>query len=149
MFGSAPLEDSPFTDLGKLEMLTEELTNFTYRASLDGYLVETLPDFLMVSARPTDLVIQRTRFLPGAGPWHYHPGASFVRVLTGNIMVQKYTKEGVVDTPVRGPGDVYYESGYEVHRAVVVSQDPVWLLVVRFGVPVGAEITTVVNPFEK
>jgi hypothetical protein len=119
-----------------------DLTTFTYRASLDAYKIHQLPDFLMHSTARKDIVFQRSVFNPGAGPWHTHPGPSFVYVIDGEIKLQRYNKQqGCFETPVHVTGDSYFEVGDEVHRAVVVSATPAVLLVTRFNIPAGAPIT--------
>jgi quercetin dioxygenase-like cupin family protein len=89
----------------------------------------------------TDIVIQRLVFAPGAGPWHTHPGPSFVYVIEGEIKVERSTKDGCTQTPVFGPGNAYFEVADEVHRAVVVSAQSAVLLVTRFNIPVGGAFT--------
>ena len=91
----------------------------------------------------TDIVIQRSVFAPGAGPWHTHPGPSYVYVIEGQIKLNQFTNQtGCVETPVSGPGQAYFEVGNQVHRAVVVSEESAVLLVVRFNIPVGGAIST-------
>lgn len=115
---------------------------FTFRGSLDPYRIQQLPDFMVHSNVRTDIVFQRSIFAPGAGPWHTHPGPSFVYVIEGQIRLERFTKkDGCVETPVFGPGSTYFEVADEVHRAVVVSAESAVLLVTRFNIPVGAAIT--------
>jgi quercetin dioxygenase-like cupin family protein len=117
------------------------VTPFTVRAPLDPYQLHQLPDFLMHSKARTDIVIQQLVFTPGAGPWHTHPGPSFVYVVQGEIKLERVTGKGCVETPVFTPGQAYFEVGNQVHRAVVVSSVDAVLFVTRFNVPVGAPIT--------
>lgn len=125
---------------GDLASLTTE--PFSYRAPLDPYRIHQLPDFLVHSTARTDIVMQRSVFAPGAGPWHTHPGPSFVFVIEGEIKLERFThKDGCVETPVFGAGRAYFEIANEVHRAVVVSAEPAVLLVTRFNIPVGGAIT--------
>jgi quercetin dioxygenase-like cupin family protein len=117
------------------------LEPFTFRAPLDPYRIHQLPDFLMHSKERTDIVIQRSVFAPGAGPWHTHPGPSFVYVIEGEIKLERFTrKDGCTESPVFTPGKAYFEVADEVHRAVVVSAVPAVLLVTRFNIPVGGAI---------
>ena len=126
---------------GDLVGLAEE--PFTYRAALDPYRIHQLPDFMVHSTARTDIVIQRSIFAPGAGPWHTHPGPSFVYVISGEIKLERFTeKGGCQETPVSGPGKAYFEVANEVHRAVVVSTEPAVLLVTRFNIPVGGALST-------
>jgi len=119
-----------------------DLTTFTFRASLEPYKIHQLPDFLMHATARKDIVFQRSVFNPGAGPWHTHPGPSFVYVIDGEIKLQRFNKQqGCFETPVHVAGDSYFEVGNEVHRAVVTSATPAVLLVTRFNIPVGAPIT--------
>jgi quercetin dioxygenase-like cupin family protein len=86
--------------------------------------------------------MQRLVFAPGAGPWHTHPGPSFVYVIQGAIKVQRVIKkQRCTETPVFGAGSAYVEEADEVHRAVVVSAEPAVLLVTRFNIPIGGAIT--------
>jgi quercetin dioxygenase-like cupin family protein len=117
-------------------------TPFTVRATIDPYQILQQPDFMMQSKQRSDIVMQQAVFAPGAGMWHTHPGPSFIYVLEGNIHLERVTKEGCSATPVYGPGDVYFEVGEQVHRAVVSSAIPAVVLVTRFNVPVGAPFTT-------
>jgi quercetin dioxygenase-like cupin family protein len=115
---------------------------FTFRASLDPYQIHQLPDFMIHSKARKDIVFQRLVFTPGAGPWHTHPGPSFVYVVEGEIKVEKFTKkDGCTETPVFSPGSAYFEVGDQVHRAVVVSAQSAVLMVTRFNIPVGAPFT--------
>jgi quercetin dioxygenase-like cupin family protein len=110
---------------------------FTVRASLDPFKIHTFH-----SRVSSDLVIQRNVFAPGAGPWHTHPGPSFIIVTAGQIKLQRFSpKHGCSETPVYNVGDAYVETANEVHRAVVVSSEAAVLHVTRF-LPVGAAITT-------
>ena len=116
-------------------------TPFTVRATIDPYRIQQQPDFMMQSKQASDIVMQQSVFAPGAGMWHTHPGPSFIYVLEGNINLERVTKAGCVASPVYGPGDVYFETGEQVHRAVVSSATPAVVLVTRFNVPVGAPFT--------
>ena len=123
-------------------VLAADLTPFTFRASLDAYKIHQLPDFLMHSTARKDIVIQRSTFNPGAGPWHTHPGPSFIYVVEGEIKLQRVNdKQGCFDTPVYRAGEAYSEIAEEVHRAVVMSATPAVVLVTRFNIPVGAPVT--------
>jgi quercetin dioxygenase-like cupin family protein len=118
------------------------LDPFTFRATLDPYRIQQLPDFMIHSKATSDIVIQRSVFAPGAGPWHTHPGPSFVYVIEGEIKLEKHnSKDGCTETPVYGPGNAYFEVADEVHRAVVMSATPAVLMVTRFNIPVGGAIT--------
>jgi quercetin dioxygenase-like cupin family protein len=118
------------------------LAPFTFRAPLDPFRLQQLPDFLMRSDARTDIVVQSLTFAPGAGPWHTHPGPSFVYVIEGEIKVERVLEPHVCrPSAVFTPGSAYFEVGNQVHRAVVVSDIPAVLLVTRFNIPVGAPIT--------
>jgi quercetin dioxygenase-like cupin family protein len=117
------------------------LEPFTFRAPLDPYKIQQLPDFQIHSKARTDIVIQRIVFAPGAGMWHTHPGPSFVYVIEGEIKLERSTEDGCTETPVFRPGNAYSEVADEVHRAVVVSAEPAVVLVTRFNIPVGAAFT--------
>jgi len=87
-------------------------------------------------------VIQRSVFTAGAGPWHSHPGPSFVYVIEGQIKLDRVVGRGECEeSPVSVPGQAYFEPGNQVHRAVVVSEESAVLMVVRFNIPVGAVFT--------
>lgn len=114
---------------------------FTYRAAVDPFRIQQLPDFMMQSHAVRDVVMQRSIFAPGPGGWHTHAGPSFVYVIEGQIKLVEYSeKEGCTETPVRGPGEVYFEEGGHVHRAVVVSSESAVLMVTRFNIPPGSPI---------
>jgi quercetin dioxygenase-like cupin family protein len=118
------------------------LEPFTFRAPLDPFQIHQLPDFLMHSKARTDIVIQRSVFAPGPSIWHTHPGPSFVYVISGEIKVERFTKQdGCTETPVFVPGQAYFEVGEQVHRAVVVSTESAVVMVTRFNVPVGGLFT--------
>jgi quercetin dioxygenase-like cupin family protein len=115
---------------------------FTVRAPLDPFKIHANPDFMIHSRARSDLVIQRNTFAPGAGPWHTHPGPSFIIVAAGQIKLERFSpKHGCTETQVYSVGDAYVEVADEVHRAVVVSSEAAVLHVTRF-IPVGAAITT-------
>lgn len=127
---------------GSATVLAADLTPFTFRASLEPYRIHQLPDFLMHSTARKDIVIQRSIFNPGAGPWHTHPGPSFIYVIEGEIKLERHNaKQGCFETPVYRAGEAYSEIADEVHRAVVLSATPAVLLVTRFNIPVGAPLT--------
>jgi Cupin domain len=124
------------------DVTTLALEPFTFRAPLDPYSIHQLPDFMIHSKARTDIVIQRAVFAVGAGPWHTHPGPSFVYVIEGEIKVERFNKkDGCTETPVHVPGNAYFEVADEVHRAVVVSAQPAVLMVTRFNIPVGQAFT--------
>lgn len=127
----------PTTDV--VQQATEP---FTFRAPLDPYRIHDQPDFMVHSRARTDLVVQRIVFTPGRGPWHTHPGPSFIIVEQGQIKLTRFAaRTGCVDTPVFGPGDAYFEVANEVHRATVLGTESAVLHVVRFNIPVGGAIT--------
>jgi quercetin dioxygenase-like cupin family protein len=130
------------TDRTVADVTTLDLEPFTFRAPLDPYKIHQLPDFMIHSNARKDIVIQRSVFLPGAGPWHTHPGPSFIYVIVGEIKIERFTKkDGCTETPVFGPGNAYSEVANEVHRAVVVSAESAVLLVTRFNIPVGQPLS--------
>jgi quercetin dioxygenase-like cupin family protein len=114
---------------------------FTVRAPLAPYRIQQLPDFQIHSKATSDIVMQQSVFNPGAGPWHTHPGPSFVYVVEGEIKLERHTREGCTETPVYSQGQAYFEVADEVHRAVVMSATPAVVLVTRFNIPVGGLIT--------
>ena len=117
-------------------------TAFTVRAPLNPYKIMQRPDFSMQSKATTDIVMQQSLFAPGAGPWHYHPGPSFVYVLQGQIQLERNIEKNIcTKTKVFNPGEAYFEVGNQVHRAIVVSTDSAVVLVTRFNIPVGAPFT--------
>lgn len=116
------------------------LEPFTVSATLDPYRIHQLPDFMIHSKASTNFIIQRSMFT-GTGAWHTHPGLSYAYVLQGRIKLQKFTrKDGCFETRVYGPGDVYIKPADELHRAIVVSEEPEWELIVRLSFPVGAPV---------
>jgi hypothetical protein len=118
------------------DVTTLALEPFTFRAPLDPYSIHQLPDFMIHSKARTDV------FAVGAGPWHTHPGPSFIYVIEGEIKVERFTKkDGCTETPVFVPGNAYFEVADEVHRAVVVSAEPAVLMVTRSNIPVGGAFT--------
>ena len=120
----------------------QSVTPFTVRATLDPFKIQQLPDFMMQSNGIKDIVMQQAVFTPGAGPWHTHPGPSFIYVLQGQIKLERHIDGNICrETQVFVPGQAYFEVGNQVHRAVVVSSDDAVLLVTRFNVPVGAPFT--------
>jgi quercetin dioxygenase-like cupin family protein len=139
-------EDAPVAP-GLIDHMTADvvpvgLEPFTFRAPLDPYQIQQLPDFMMHSKARTDIVIQRSVFAPGPGMWHTHPGPSFVYVISGQLKLERFTKQdGCTESPVFGPGQAYFEVGEQVHRAVVVSTESAVVMVTRFNVPVGGLFT--------
>jgi quercetin dioxygenase-like cupin family protein len=124
------------------DVTTLALEPFTFRAPLDPFSIQQLPDFMIHSKATKDIVIQRAVFAPGAGPWHTHPGPSFIYVIEGEIKVERFDKkDGCTESPVHVPGAAYFEVANQVHRAVVVSAEPAVLMVTRFNVPVGQPFT--------
>lgn len=126
----------------RLDVTATQLDPFTYRGPIDPYRILQLPDFMVQSRARSDIVFQRVVLPSGAGPWHRVSGPSFVYVIQGQIKLREFSdKDGCTDTPVRGPGEVYFADGDHVGRAIVVSNENAVLLVTRFNVPVGGPIT--------
>ncbi len=138
-------EDAPMAPASMDHMMPVEgadVEPFTFRAPLEPYRIhQQLPDFLIRSKVKSDIVIQRSVFAPGAGMWHTHPGPSFVYVIEGKIRLERVKNGGCRKTPVYSAGNAYSEIADEVHRAIVVSDEPAVVLVTRFNIPVGAPIT--------
>lgn len=117
-------------------------TAFTVRAPLNPFKIVQGPNFSMRSNATTDIVMQQSLFAPGAGPWHYHPGPSFIYVLQGQIQLERHLEDNICrKTKVFNPGEAYFEVGNQVHRAIVLSTDSAVVLVTRFNIPVGAPFT--------
>ncbi|MFL5620576.1 MAG: cupin domain-containing protein [Gemmatimonadaceae bacterium] len=127
----------------QLALTAADLVPFTYRAPLDPFRELQLPEFMMQQRVRADIVVQRNVFQPGTGAWHTHPGISFVYVLDGQIQLEEFSeKTGCTTTQVYGSGQAYFEEGFHVHRAIVLSSTPAVLLVTRFNIPPGTPITT-------
>jgi quercetin dioxygenase-like cupin family protein len=125
------------------DFIAQQVEPFMFRATLPPFKIHDLPNFMIHSKEPTDILFQRSVFRPGVGAWHTHPGLSFAYVLQGQIKLQKFTeKDGCFETPVYGPGQIYIKPPNEIHRAVVVSAEDEVELIVRIGYPVGAPIST-------
>lgn len=117
-------------------------TPFTVRAPLAPFKLQQRPDFSMQSKATTDIVMQQSLFAPGTGPWHYHPGPSFIYVLQGQIQLERNIERTIcTKTKVYNPGEAYFEIGNQVHRAIVTSTEDAVVLVTRFNIPVGAPFT--------
>lgn len=143
--GRAASADHALHGGGATSAATASLEPFTFRAPLDPYRIHQLPDYLAHSTVRSDMVVQRSIFAPGAGPWHTHPGPSFIYVIEGEIKLERYDRrDGCTETPVYSAGMAYTEVAEQVHRAVVTSAQPAVVLVTRFNIPVGAPITTMV-----
>ena len=111
---------------------------YTFRATLQPYQIHQLPEFLIHSTAPRDIVMQRSVF-PTTSIWHTHPGPSFVGVIEGEVRVERFDeKTGCTLSPLFVPGDAYIEIADQVHRLVVVSSTPAVVVVTRFNLPVGA-----------
>lgn len=124
------------------DIALQSLDPFTIRAPLASFHINRPPDFVIHSRETKDIVMQRSVFVPGPGGWHTHPGPTFVIVTQGLIKLTRYTQnDGCVDTEVFGPGQAYFETGADVHRATVLSAEDAVLLVMRFNIPVGGAIT--------
>ena len=123
---------------------TAALQPFTYRATIDPYRINQLPDFVVREKNRSDIVMQQSVFQPGNGPWHTHPGPSFIYVIQGQIKLQRvggHRKIHCTETPVYAPGSMYTEVADQVHRAVVVSAEPAVVMVTRFNIPIGSPVT--------
>jgi hypothetical protein len=141
-------EDSPVapdaTHTMKADAATLDLEPFTFRAPLDPYKIQQLPDFMIHSKARTDIVFQRIVLSATSpfGMWHTHPGPSFVYVIEGQTKLERFSpKDGCTETQVFNPGDAYFEIANQVHRAVVVSAQDAVILVTRFNIPVGQAFT--------
>jgi len=139
-------QDAPvapdLTDHMTADVAPADLAPFTFRAPLEPYQIQQLPDFMMHSKARTDIVVQRSVFAPGPGMWHTHPGPSFIYVISGEIKLERFTRQdGCTESPVFGAGQAYFEVGEQVHRAVVLSTESAVVMVTRFNVPVGGLFT--------
>lgn len=130
------MHDAPVT------LAAVSLEPFTYRGAIDPYRINQLPDFNVRSKVRSDIVMQQSVFNPGNGPWHTHPGPSFIYVIQGQIKLQRVErKHQCTETTVYTPGSVYTEIADQVHRAVVVSAEPAVVMVTRFNIPIGSPVT--------
>ena len=141
-------DDSPVApgsaDHMSADVVSTDLAPFTFRAPLDPYKLQQLPDFMMHSKARTDIVFQRIVLSATSpfGMWHTHPGPSFVYVISGQTKLERFDpKDGCTETQVFNPGDAYFEIANQVHRAVVVSGEDAVILVTRFNIPVGQPFT--------
>jgi hypothetical protein len=124
----------------------EHPETYTERGPIGPFVINQPPDFMIHSRARKDIVIQRSKFAPGEGAWHIHPGPSFIFVEEGKIRLKRFTKkDGCINTEWFGPdedaGQVYFEVGNEVHRAEVAGPGPAVVLVTRFNIPVNGPIT--------
>jgi hypothetical protein len=116
------------------------LDPFTFRAPLRAHHIQQGSNFLIDMKARSDFIIQRSMFT-GTGAWHTHPGLSYAYVIEGRVKLQKFTKEkGCFETRVYNPGDVYIKPPNQLHRAIVVSEEPEWELIVRLNFPIGGPI---------
>jgi hypothetical protein len=121
---------TPTTDPANLET-----TPFTFRAPLDPFKFQQLPDFQIHSKATRDIVIQRLVFV-GTGIWHTHPGPSFVYVVDGQLTLDRFIgeKEGCTHTGFQ-IGQAYLEIADQVHRVVVPEGQSAVVLVTRLNIP--------------
>jgi quercetin dioxygenase-like cupin family protein len=138
---AAPAMHSMDHMAGTTTLTPADTTPFTYRAPLAPFRIQQ-PGLTIQSTGTADIVWQQSIFTPGAGPWHYHPGPSFIYVTQGRIRLERVTSRGTCElTKVYQPGDGYFEVGNQVHRAIVLGSQSAVLVVTRFGVPVGGSFT--------
>src|SRR5574341_748988 len=96
-----PLEGDFPASVSLPPVTVQQIGPFLYRGTVDPSQVHQLPDFLMHSTTPNDIVIQRNVFMPGAGAWHTHPGPSYVYVVSGQIKLQEFDEtSGCTETQV-------------------------------------------------
>ena len=140
--GAAACDQPGDTLAPAADLAVQSLEPFTVRAPLEGFHINRPPDFVIESRVPKYIVIQRSVFAPGPGGWHTHPGPTFVVVTQGLIKLTRYTgNRGCEDTAVHGPGQAYFETGSDVHRATVLSAESAVLLLFRLNIPVGGAIS--------
>ena len=127
---------APTTDVASLET-----TPFTFRAPLDPFKVQQLPNFQIHSKVTRDIVIQRLIFT-GTGIWHTHPGPSFVYVVEGELTLDRFigAREGCTHTAF-GANQAYAEMADQVHRVVVPAGQSAVVLVTRLNIPNNAPFT--------
>ena len=117
---------------------------FQVRATLEPFIIDQAPDFMIRSGTRADMVIQRLVTQPSPPEfqgWHTHPGPSFGIVEQGRVEITRVTREGCV-TSLYEKGHAYYEVASEVHRAKVIGPDSAVEYKVRFNTPVGMPFTT-------
>lgn len=112
-----------------------ETTPFTFRAPLDPFKIQQLPDFQIHSKATRDIVIQRLVFT-GTGIWHTHPGPSFVYLVEGQLRLDRFlgAKDGCSQTEFQA-GVAYTEIAEQVHRVVVPEGQSAVVLVTRLNIP--------------
>jgi hypothetical protein len=111
------------------------LEPFTFRAPLDPFKIQQLPDFQIHSKATKDIVIQRLIFT-GTGIWHTHPGPSFVYVVEGELTLDRFigAKDGCTHTEFQA-NQAYVEIADQVHRVVVPAGQAAVVLVTRLNIP--------------
>ena len=130
----------------RADVIATALEPFTYRAAIDPYMILQLPEFMIQERVRSDIVMQRSVLAPGPGAWHTNSGPSFVYVIQGQIKTRDFSNTaGCTDSPVHGPGAIFFVPGDHIHRAIVVSSESAVLLITRFNIPVGGPITNSVS----
>jgi quercetin dioxygenase-like cupin family protein len=110
--------------------------NWTYRATIPP-LHSDSSDYKLFQKNSEDVVMRQLTIVPGGSSgWHFHPGPTYVIVVTGTASLYE-ANDPTCTAHIYGPGQGFVEEAGDTHIARNEGTTNVVLLVTFTDVPVG------------
>lgn len=110
--------------------------NWTYRATIPPAHTDS-NDYKLFQKNPEDVVMRQLTILPGGSSgWHFHPGPTYVIVVSGTDSLYE-ANDPTCTAHNYGPGQGFVEQAGDIHISRNEGSTPTVLLVTFTDVPVG------------
>lgn len=110
--------------------------NYTYRATLPPFHTDS-NDYKLFQKNSQDVVMRELTIAPGGSSgWHFHPGPTYVVVVTGTDSLYE-ANDPTCTATTYGPGQGFVEPAGDVHISRNEGSTNTVLLVTFLDVPVG------------
>jgi len=110
--------------------------NWTYRATIPPLHADS-NDYKIFQKNSQDIVMRQLTIVPGGSSgWHFHPGPTYVIVVTGTDTLYE-ANDPTCTAHAYGPGEGFVEPGGDIHISRNEGTTNLILLVTFTDVPIG------------